>query len=78
MSFPLFLVGPFGPILLTGGKIRVGYGQILEPEQIYDESSTDNERESRRKSVNKRSKATTKNDNPPENASTVMDISKKW
>lgn len=60
-----FLVGPFAPSSLTGGKIRVGYGQILEPEQIHDESSTDNERESRRKSVNKRSKGTTKNDTPP-------------
>lgn len=67
-----FLVGPFAPSSLTGGKIRVGYGQILEPEQIHDESSTDNERESRRKSVNKRSKGTTKNDTPP-----VTEVSRK-
>ncbi|XP_010481586.1 PREDICTED: dnaJ homolog subfamily C member 2-like [Camelina sativa] len=72
-----FLVGPFAPSSITGGKIRVGYGQILEPEQIHDESSTDNERESRRKSVNKRSKGTTKQDNPPENASTVTEASRK-
>ncbi|KAJ0262725.1 Transcription factor MAMYB [Hirschfeldia incana] len=60
-----FLVGPFAPSSLTGGRIRVGYGQILEPEQINDEhSSTDNERESRR---NKRSNKVTKNEKPPEN-----------
>ncbi|VYS69380.1 unnamed protein product [Arabidopsis thaliana] len=72
-----FLVGPCAPSSLTGGKIRVGYGQILEPEQIHDESSTDNERESRRKSVNKRSKGSTKSDNPPENASAVTEVSRK-
>ncbi|EOA12556.1 hypothetical protein CARUB_v10026823mg [Capsella rubella] len=72
-----FLVGPFAPSSLTGGKIRVGYGQILEPEQIQDESSTDNERESRRKSMNKRSKGTTKQDIPPENHSSVTDVSRK-
>ncbi|KAL1225984.1 Transcription factor MAMYB [Cardamine amara subsp. amara] len=72
-----FLFGPFAPSSLTGGKIRVGYGQILEPEQIHGEQSTDNERESRRKSVNKRSKATTKSDNPPENPSPVTEVSRK-
>lgn len=71
------LVGPFAPSSLTGGKIRVGYGQILEPEQIHDESSTDNERESRRKSVNKRSNKGMKNDNPPENPSPVTEVSRK-
>ncbi|CAN6875198.1 unnamed protein product [Brassica oleracea var. botrytis] len=59
-----FLVGPFAPPSLTGGKIRVGYGQILEPEQLNEEHSTDNERESRR---NKRSNKVMKNDKPPEN-----------
>ncbi|CAA7033833.1 unnamed protein product [Microthlaspi erraticum] len=72
-----FLVGPFAPSSLTGGKIRVGYGQILEPEQIHDEQSTDNERESRRKSVNKRSNKGMKNDNPPEKPSSVAEVSKK-
>lgn len=72
-----FLVGPFAPSLLTGGKIRVGYGQILEPEQIHDELSTDNERESRRKSVNKRSNKGMKNDNPPDNPSPVAEVSRK-
>ena len=59
-----FLVGPFAPPSLTGGKIRVGYGQILEPEEIKEEHSTDNERESRR---NKRSSKVTKSEKPPEN-----------
>ncbi|KAG2261941.1 hypothetical protein Bca4012_013398 [Brassica carinata] len=59
-----FLVGPFAPPSLTGGKIRVGYGQILEPEQINDEHSTDNERDLRR---NRRSNKGTKNEKPPEN-----------
>ncbi|XP_024011081.1 transcription factor MAMYB [Eutrema salsugineum] len=73
-----FLVGPFAPSSLTGGKIRVGYGQIIEPEQIHGgELSTDNERESRRKSVNKRSNKGTKNDNPPENPSPATEVSRK-
>ncbi|CAH8390273.1 unnamed protein product [Eruca vesicaria subsp. sativa] len=46
------LLGPFAPSSLTGGRVRVGYGQILEPEQISGELPTDNERESKR---NKRS-----------------------
>ncbi|CAN7124407.1 unnamed protein product [Brassica rapa subsp. narinosa] len=46
------LIGPFAPSSLTGGRIRVGYGQILEQEQINEDLSIDNERESRR---NKRS-----------------------
>lgn len=68
-----FLVGPFAPSSLTGGKIRVGYGHILEPEQIDDEHSTDNERESRR---SKRSNKVTKNDKPPENPPPVVATSK--
>ncbi|CAN8246021.1 unnamed protein product [Cochlearia groenlandica] len=72
------LVGPFAPSSLTGGKIRVGYGQILEPEQIHDEQSTDNERESRRKPANKRSNKGTKNtDNPLENPYLLAEASRK-
>ncbi|KAF8109027.1 hypothetical protein N665_0104s0333 [Sinapis alba] len=69
-----FLVGPFAPSSLTGGKIRVGYGQILEPEQINDEHSTDNERESRR---NRRSNKGMKNEKPAENPSPATEVPSK-
>ncbi|CAF2142235.1 hypothetical protein BRARA_B02834 [Brassica rapa] len=39
------LIGPFAPSSLTGGRIRVGYGQILEEEQINEDLSMDNEQE---------------------------------
>lgn len=38
------LVGPFAPSSLTGGRIRVGYGQILEQDQINEDLSRRNKR----------------------------------
>ncbi|KAA0038532.1 dnaJ-like protein subfamily C member 2 [Cucumis melo var. makuwa] len=52
------LVGPFAPISLTGGDIRVGRGPILE---IPDEE-LEAEDDSKKKPVQKRSKARRSND----------------
>ncbi|XP_010529258.1 PREDICTED: dnaJ homolog subfamily C member 2 [Tarenaya hassleriana] len=66
------LAGPFAPSSLTGGQIRVGHGRILEPEPV-DEQPAETERESRRKTVNKRSKGLNP-DFPPEIAYPVPEI----
>ncbi|MCL7036278.1 hypothetical protein MKW94_006213 [Papaver nudicaule] len=55
------IVGPFAPKSITGGDIRVGQGQILEPVNEEDES-TDQIGDKRRGSNRKQNQTVKKND----------------